>query len=204
MQTKLTSSTMETRLTRNTDILLTLTRRAQIANAMKADAFVSVHCNAAVNRQAHGFEVFTAPGQNRGDVLAERIIEEVAKAFPAMRIRVDMLDGDRDKEARFTVLTRAEVPAALVEILFISNPTEEALLNTPAFQTQMAEAISEGIMRFLGIENKQRLYTVQPGDTLWSIAAARLGNGTRHVEIQRLNNLTTTILRTGQTLRLPD
>lgn len=46
-------------------------------------------------------------------------------------------------------------------------------------------------------------HIVQRGDTLWSIAASRLGNGTRWVEIQRLNAMTGTALRTGQILKLP-
>ena len=49
----------------------------------------------------------------------------------------------------------------------------------------------------------EALYTVRAGDTLWSIAAARLGNGTRATEIQRLNNLSTTVISAGQRLRLP-
>lgn len=202
IQRELTTPTTEVRLTRDTDVLLTLTERARRANVMKANAFVSVHCNAAVNRQAHGFEVFTAPGQNRGDVLAERIIEEVAKAFPAMRMRVDMLDGDRDKEARFTVLTRAQVPAALVEILFISNPTEEALLNDPKFQDDMAEAITNGIARFLGVKRAQpplirKSHTVVSGDTLWGLSRRY---GVTVAQLNAWNSLRTNLLTVGQIL----
>ena len=53
------------------------------------------------------------------------------------------------------------------------------------------------------IQSDETLYTVRAGDTLWSIAAARLGNGTRSAEIQRLNGLTSNVLTVGQRLRLP-
>jgi N-acetylmuramoyl-L-alanine amidase len=136
-------------LTRDSDIDVALTARADMANAWRSDAFISLHCNAAVSRQAHGFEVFTSPGQDRSDVLAEEIIKTVAQAFPVMRIRRDMADGDSDKEARFTVLTRARVPAVLVEMAFISNPAEERLLASADFQRRMAQAIASGVFRFL-------------------------------------------------------
>lgn len=136
-------------LTRDSDIDVALTARADMANAWRSDAFISLHCNAAVSRQAHGFEVFTSPGQDRSDVLAEEIIKTVAQAFPVMRIRRDMADGDSDKEARFTVLTRARVPAVLVEMAFISNPVEERLLASADFQRRMAQAIASGVFRFL-------------------------------------------------------
>jgi N-acetylmuramoyl-L-alanine amidase len=44
--------------TRTTDVFLKLRERAQIANDAKADLFVSVHCNAAANVNAHGNETF--------------------------------------------------------------------------------------------------------------------------------------------------
>ncbi len=142
-------SAADVRMTRTADVGASLVVRADMANNWRADAFVSIHCNAAANRDAHGFEVFTAPGQNRSDVLAEEIIKAVAAAFPQMRIRADTTDGDRDKEANFTVITRARVPAALVELAFISNPREEDLLRQAAFQERMAGAIAQGITAFL-------------------------------------------------------
>lgn len=47
-------------------------------------------------------------------------------------------------------------------------------------------------------------YKVKRGDSLWSIAKANLGNGSRWTEIKSLNNLTSNIIYAGQTLKLPD
>lgn len=47
-------------------------------------------------------------------------------------------------------------------------------------------------------------YKVQRGDSLWSIAKANLGNGSRWTEIKALNNLTSNTIYPGQTLKLPD
>jgi LysM repeat protein len=47
-------------------------------------------------------------------------------------------------------------------------------------------------------------YIIREGDTLWSIAAAKLGAGTRHTEIAKLNKLgDADALKVGQTLKLP-
>lgn len=46
-------------------------------------------------------------------------------------------------------------------------------------------------------------YTVQEGDSLWKIAKTLLGNGARYPEIVELNDLSTTIIRAGQTLKVP-
>ena len=46
-------------------------------------------------------------------------------------------------------------------------------------------------------------YTVKKGDTLWGIAAAKLGSGSRHTEIKALNNLKSDIITIGQVLKIP-
>ena len=48
-----------------------------------------------------------------------------------------------------------------------------------------------------------REYTVKQGDSLWKIARAYLGSGTRYSEIVELNGLKSEIIHPGQTLKLP-
>lgn len=48
-----------------------------------------------------------------------------------------------------------------------------------------------------------RNYTVKQGDTLWKIAAANLGSGSRYTEIVKLNGLTSNTIYPGQQLKLP-
>lgn len=50
---------------------------------------------------------------------------------------------------------------------------------------------------------EQSTYTVVAGDTLWTIAQKRLGNGSRYREIMTLNGLNSTVIRAGQKLKLP-
>ena len=46
-------------------------------------------------------------------------------------------------------------------------------------------------------------YTVKKGDTLWGIAASKLGSGTRYLEIKALNRLTSDTINVGQVLKIP-
>lgn len=46
-------------------------------------------------------------------------------------------------------------------------------------------------------------YTVKKGDSLWAIAAKKLGKGARYTEIKELNNLKSDMIYAGQTLKIP-
>lgn len=145
-------------LTRGSDIALgvnlnaDLQARADMANFWDADVFVSIHTNSAENRAAHGAEVYTTPGQGQADVLAESIVRAMEDALPELAFRKDIADGDSDKEARLAVLTRTRMPAVLVELAFISNPREGALLENPIFQARAALAVAQGVCGYLGVK----------------------------------------------------
>lgn len=106
--------------------LSTRVRRAnELATNAKAKGLhplmLSLHNNAAAKEgwsNATGIEVWTSPGQTGSDKYATHIMNKVALHFPSERLRVDMSDGDPDKEAPFTVLMGREYDAILVEFLF--------------------------------------------------------------------------------------
>ncbi len=52
------------------------------------------------------------------------------------------------KQNTFRVLKGATMPAVLVEVGFISNPQEEELLGSAAYQDRLAEALYRGVLRF--------------------------------------------------------
>jgi len=137
----------EVQLSRETDISLgddntELTNRCEMANQWRADLFVSIHLNAG-GITATGTETYHAPGSKRGAVLAGAIQTRLVSALSLLNRGV--------KQANFTVLKRTDMPAALVEVAFISNPSEEALMSTAEFQDRAAQAIAAGICDYLGI-----------------------------------------------------
>ena len=62
--------------------------------------------------------------------------------------RVGKLHKAQVEQAGFAVLKAPDTPSILVETAFISNPEEEAKLRDPAYQTQLVEALTQGIRRY--------------------------------------------------------
>lgn len=121
-----------------------LNERVALANHLKVDAFVSIHANAFGSdwNEARGIETFTCvnPGTLTTS-LAKFVQEEMVKAT-----------GGRDrgvKQRNFAVLKHTIMPAILVECGFMTNKKEAQLLKSPIYQKQCAQAISNGILRWL-------------------------------------------------------
>ena len=84
---------------------------------------VSIHGNAAGVESATGYEVYTSPGETKSDPVAEVFFKHAEKT-KLFRMRRDTSDGDNDKEARFTILTKTNGPAILTESGFYTNEYE--------------------------------------------------------------------------------
>ncbi len=128
-------------LTRQDDRTVSLKARTDLSNARKAALFVSVHCNAFSDPRANGTETYFLRYSRVGRPLATYIHLRLISAL-----------GRRDrgvKEAGFWVLRYTLCPAALAEVAFVTNPTEAALLRTPAFQERAGKAIAAGIIDYL-------------------------------------------------------
>jgi N-acetylmuramoyl-L-alanine amidase len=138
-------------MTRSTDVFLELPRRAEIANGLKPDLFLSIHCNSATN-PARGFEVWTSKGQTLSDTAATDLFLAFGVEFRELGQRKDLSDGDVDKEANFAVLRLTDCPAVLFELEFIHVKEGEAWLSNKAVQARMAQALANGVADFLDIE----------------------------------------------------
>ena len=143
-------------MTRSTDVFVPVNDRPRIANDANADAFVSIHCNAATNRDAQGTETWAFSATSQGAVLANAM-------HPAMIRRL----GRRDRGVRFqgfAVLQLTRMPACLLELAFISNAEEERLLANAGFQQLAATAINEGLQAWRA--PPLRPAPLPPGDDL--------------------------------------
>ena len=129
-------------MTRSDDSTVGLYRRADIANAVNADLFVSLHANASeTNLQARGIYTYHHPGSRRGARLAESIQSSVVQATGAQDRGV--------KSADFVVLRETNMCAVLVEMGFMSTHEELMTLISSSYQDKLARGISEGIVRYL-------------------------------------------------------
>lgn len=98
---------------------------------------VSIHANAGGGT---GFEVYTSPGQTKADPIATKLIEQLQKDFPEIKIRKDVADGDPDKEAGFYILKHTKAPAILAENLFMDNEADCQLLMAEDFRDKLADS----------------------------------------------------------------
>jgi N-acetylmuramoyl-L-alanine amidase len=62
--------------------------------------------------------------------------------------QINRLHKAHVEQAGFAVLKAPDIPSVLVETAFISNPEEEANLNDPAYQEQIANAIVRGVREY--------------------------------------------------------
>jgi N-acetylmuramoyl-L-alanine amidase len=139
-------------MTRDTDVYLTLSERAEICNNNESDVFCSYHFNSAHSMLANGWEVFTTARDNNSDKLATCIGDAHAIQFPRQHARTDWSDGDLDKESNFAVIRRAYCPAVLFEGEFIHNNIGEAMILDTANRQKMAQAVADGICTYLNIK----------------------------------------------------
>lgn len=121
-----------------------LAYRCEIANQNDVDIFVSIHLNSFSNPQARGTETYHAQGSVSGKKLATQIHNQLLSClgFPDRGI----------KTANYYVLLYTNVPAVLVEVGFISNPTEEKLIQEK--RETIAQAIAQGIIDYFYYEGE--------------------------------------------------
>jgi N-acetylmuramoyl-L-alanine amidase len=167
-------------LTRNDDRQLKpskaddLRRRAEIADEVEADVFVSVHFNAVEDQveKVRGLEVFRFTPQHQPPISrAMRRIDD-AQLSPgngndawnsllahsiqnAMLTRLKLEDRGF-KHERFAVLRLVSCPAVLIEGGFMSNMSEAKQIATPAYRQRLAEAIADGLSDYRSTLEKLR------------------------------------------------
>ncbi len=120
-----------------------LAARVNAANSWGADIFVSLHTNASSVSSASGVEAYAFSGASEGFELAEDIVDELAKITGL---------PDRGVFARpsLYVLRRTKMPSTLVELGFITNPGDAALMGeNPAL---FAEGIYRGILEYFDLQ----------------------------------------------------
>ena len=129
-----------------------LSKRVQKANFAAKNysrsLYLSIHGNAAENKSARGFEVFTFPGQSESDVYAEFLYKEVKKSYPNWVFRPDNSDGDHDKEERFYVLSKTLMPSVLSENGFFTNFQDAKMMFDPTFQNTLAKCHAKAVIDY--------------------------------------------------------
>ena len=140
----------EVRLSRNTPTeqlgtsnSSSLAARVNAANSWGADYFISLHTNASSNSSASGTEAYAYSVNSQGFALGEDIVAELS-----------LITGLRNRgvfaRPSLYVLRKTYMPAVLVEMGFITNPGDAALMSGEP--DLFALGIYNGILEYFGMK----------------------------------------------------
>ena len=135
------------------EVMLSCSERAEIANNYNADAFIRVHADGVDDSSASGAMTICITPSNPyvpemyqdSRRLSEDIISEYCKETGLGQRSIwetDTMTGNN----------WSKVPTTLLEMGFMTNPNEDALMADPAFQDKIASGVANGLDKFFGFE----------------------------------------------------
>lgn len=136
------------KLTREEDVFVGLTDRADMANQCEANLFISIHHNAIKNApSANGTETLYYPSKKDEPVFTGEQFAAIVQ-----RHLVEEL-GTRDRgviaRTNLAVIRRTNMTACIAEIGYMSNDNERGLMVTESFQRHVAKALADAIQEAL-------------------------------------------------------
>lgn len=136
-----------TRTTHESD--MTNVDRAEFANKINADISVKIHADGIENNTVHGASMLVPSNQyinnqelcdisrSAGEIILNEVIKNTGANNRGVVVRSDL-----------TGFNWTKVPIVLLEMGFMTNPKEDADMETDAYQDKIAEGISQGLILF--------------------------------------------------------
>lgn len=158
-------------LTRNFDHRMTVEQRAIVADAIQPGAFVSIHHNTPASRPSPvpGTEVYVQDGSDESRRLGGLLYEEVFGALSEFDVEWTSRDGagvltviNPEGEDAYGINRYPTSTAALIEMAYLGNPKEVALLSTDDYLESSAVALADAIERFLNSQDQGTGYIDTP------------------------------------------
>jgi len=116
--------------------------RVKIGNESSADAFISIHLNKIPQSQYYGWQAFFKVNSQESEALAKSLQEELNSSIQKENKREALnITGKY-------IIEHVEIPIAIIECGFLSNPEEETLLQQNDYQDKIAWGIYNGIMDY--------------------------------------------------------
>ena len=129
--------------TRTSDEKVYLNPRVNLANNVKADFFISIHCNSNVDQNPYGTEVLYGKNRKHYPIdtkeLATICLEEVIKEAGTKDMGI--ISGEN-----IYIINKSKVPVSLIEVAFMSNKKDMEYLSKDENQKKIATGIFNGIL----------------------------------------------------------
>ena len=179
------------------DVSISNAERAQIANTQQAGAFIRVHANASESAAASGIMTICMTPSNpyngalyeKSRALSDCVLERLGAALDKPQNERTLWQTDT-----MTGINYSEVPVTIVEMGFMTNPSEDEAMATDAYRAKIAAGIADGVDAYFRRLQRQSLTEdaalaealreqLQGSSDKWDIWAERLQEGTyAHVQ----------------------
>ena len=126
-------------------------QRAKVANKYKADAFIRIHANSAGSSSVKGALTIAPASNNRymtkanrkaSQKLSKKVLKAMCKTTGAKNRGVMYTNS-------MTGINWCKVPVTIVEMGFMSNPSEDRKMAKASYQKKIVKGIADGIDNFL-------------------------------------------------------
>lgn len=148
-------------LTRSGDTYMSPQEKADFTNAQNANAFISIHVNAADNQLSNlsGFEVVLSRKNttllSSNQVLGSAILQSLSTDFKTQ-------SALEQKQVGIWVLDQSKIPSALVECGYLSNKDDAKMLHDNSKIELMAQHILQGVAMYANNKfDKNKVYQIQ-------------------------------------------
>ena len=144
LKSKLRSAGAEVIMTRESDVYVDLRKRVSISHQYAADTFISIHYDATDDSSISGFTTYYTNSFQRK--LAEYVHEGLAKKVTLRNRGV--------QPGNYLVTRENKQEAILIELGYLSNPSEESIVTTDFYREQATLGIYQGILKYFDAQLK--------------------------------------------------